>query len=606
MCGIVSAIGQEHVTEFLLNGLRRLEYRGYDSAGVAVISPAGECQRLRAAGKVAELEKLISDDIVGDTGIAHTRWATHGPATTSNAHPHTAGRVHIVHNGIIENYQQLKTGLLADGFNFSSDTDTEVVAALIEQGLRHGKTPRQSVIDTINQITGAFALAILIQGDTNTVFGARRGAPLLAGYSEGIGYLASDSLALAGYAQKLIYLEDGDLVEVTREGVEVFGTDGKTIARPVHPGVPSSTLVDKGTYRHFMLKEIHEQPEVIAHTISAYVDPVARRIKDRPEMAVDKIRRLIILGCGTASFAGNVAEYWIERLARLSVKVELASEFRYRQPHLEAGDAALFISQSGETADTLEALKLCKAAGIPTFALVNTLQSTIAREADVALPTVAGAEIGVASTKAFTCQLTALACLTVMIAKAKGAIDEEQESSFVDEILGLPRLISDSLLVEGQIADMASNLAGRSTVLYLGREQHFPIALEGALKLKEVSYIHAEGYAAGELKHGPIALIEPGVAVITIAPDNALFPKTASSIEQVGARGADVIAITDGPGRQKLTADKLEVIEMPVASAFGSVFTATIAVQLLAYYVSVEKGTDVDQPRNLAKSVTVE
>ena len=606
MCGIVGAVGLSGVESFLIEGLRRLEYRGYDSAGIAVVTADGSVRRARAAGKVAALEANRDRSITGDCGIAHTRWATHGPATETNAHPHQAGRVCIVHNGIIENFHTLRQEMEARGYAFQSETDTEVVAALLDDAEKRTGDPRAALCDVLPRLHGAFALAVIFEAHPDRIYGARKGAPLLAGMRAGAGFVASDALALTGFSDSVCYLENGDIVEVRAGSIEVFDATGQVLQRPAVRATETAYLADKGNYRHFMLKEINEQPEVVGRTLAAYVDALNSAARDHAGLDFKAASRLLIVGCGTAALAGRVAEYWIETLAGLPVKVDIASEFRYRDPALMPGDIAVFISQSGETADTIEALRLCKEAGVTTIALVNTLHSSMAREADITLPTLAGPEIGVASTKAFSCQLAALASLAILAGRQLGRLAPDAEAREVDGLLEIPGLISDALRLEDLVQQFAGTLAQKSTVLYLGRHQYYPIALEGALKLKEISYIHAEGYAAGELKHGPIALIEEGVAVIVIAPHDALFPKTRSSIEQVLARGGEVIVITDAPGRAALDGVRAEVIEVPEAGHLASAFAATVAVQLIAYHVSVHKGTDVDQPRNLAKSVTVE
>ena len=606
MCGIVGAVGLDTVENFLIDGLRRLEYRGYDSAGIAVLQPDGAVRRARSVGKVAMLDASRDRAITGHTGIAHTRWATHGGATENNAHPHRAGRVTLVHNGIIENFQELRRSLQADGYSFQSETDTEVVAGLLDRALARTGSAKAAMLDVVPRLQGAYALAVLFDTEPGMLFGARHGAPLLAGMKDGAGFIASDALALTGYASHVCYLENGDLVAVTKGGIEVFGVDGVKHQRELHKSSGSAILADKGNYKYFMLKEIHEQAEVVGRTLTAHVDALGNTVKQHEGLDLSRANRILIIGCGTAALAGRVAEYWLEGLAGIPVDVDIASEFRYRDPVLSPDDVAIFISQSGETADTLEAMRLCKEAGAKTIALVNTLHSTMARDADLVLPTLAGPEIGVASTKAFTCQLIVLASLALLVAKQRGRLTGEQEVEQVTDLLEVPGLISEALDIESQIAEMAVELATKQTVLYLGRHQFFPLALEGALKLKEISYIHAEGYAAGELKHGPIALIEPGVSVIAIAPHDALFAKTQSSIEQVLARGGSVIAITDEAGAKALASTPADIVKLPSSSGMATAFACTIAIQLIAYYVAVEKGTDVDQPRNLAKSVTVE
>ena len=597
MCGIVGVAGWDKAEQLLLEGLKRLEYRGYDSAGIAVRLADGGTARARAPGKVAALEAAMTPALTGRTGIAHTRWATHGAPTEGNAHPHQAGRVCLVHNGIIENFQTLRAELLAEGRTLTSETDTEIVAHLLDRALASGQSPKAALLSVLDQV----------EGEDDLLLGARRGAPLVAASANGTGFLASDIMAIAGAAQTVMYLDEGDMVLVRPGSIEVYDRAGEPVARPVSPAPRSIALAEKGNHRHFMQKEIYEQPEVVGRTLSAFVETVNGTIRPREGIDFASMSRLLIVGCGTASYAGQVAEYWFERVAGLPVKVDIASEFRYREPAFMAGDAALFISQSGETADTLEALRMCKAAGLKTIALVNSPHSSMAREADVVAPTLAGPEIGVASTKAFTCQLSALAALAVQAGVQRGRVDAGDEKARVSALMALPGLMNQALAIEQQIDTLASELSHASIVLYLGRNEFFPLALEGALKLKEISYIHAEGYAAGELKHGPIALIEEDVAVVVIAPHDALFAKTRSSIQEVRARGARVIAITDNKGAKELEGEVSAVLKLPDTSgAMVAPIVSAIAVQLLAYYVAVHKGTDVDQPRNLAKSVTVE
>ena len=606
MCGIVAVAGHSQAASILLEGLKRLEYRGYDSAGVALMSSDGSSRRARAAGKVSSLLEVMPADIDGATGVAHTRWATHGIPSKANAHPHRAGRVSLVHNGIIENYKSLRLELQENGKSFSSQTDTEVVAHLFDLNCEKMSDPIAAWLETLSRLDGAFALAAMVDGYPDMIFGARRGAPLIAAQGNGSGFLASDVMAITGEAEAIVYLEEGDAAVVRPNGITVYGAGGELVVRRAVPAVNSAVLAEKGNHRHFMQKEIYEQPEVVGRTLSAYADAVSERLRPRDEIAFETMSRLMIIGCGTASYAGQVSEYWFETLAKLPVEVDIASEFRYRQPAFLEHDAALFISQSGETADTLEALRMCKAAGVRTIALVNTEHSTMAREADIVVPTLAGPEIGVASTKAFTCQLTALASLAVLAGGQRGHLDLNQERERVAELMSVPGLMNAALQIEDQINTLANDLSHASIVLYLGRNEFYPLALEGALKLKEISYIHAEGYAAGELKHGPIALIEDDVAVVVIAPRDALFSKTLSSIQEVKARGARVIAITDRAGAEELRGEVSSIVQLPQATGLAAPIVSAVAVQLLAYYVAVHKGTDVDQPRNLAKSVTVE
>ncbi len=607
MCGIVAASGASDLRDVLLTGLKRLEYRGYDSAGLSMQTEDGSISRWRVPGKVDGLEAVVGRSSTGITGIAHTRWATHGKPNESNAHPHRAGRVHLVHNGIIENYKILRGELLEAGRSFSSETDTEVVAHLLDQALESGQDPEDALLGVLDRLQGAFAFAAIIEGDCDVLLGARRGAPLIAARGGGAGFLASDIMAINGLVDEVIYLEEGDAVIVRSDQVKVFDASGNPVHRR-HVSPPGSiALAEKGNHRHFMQKEIYEQPEVVGRTVSAYVDAVATQVLQRDGIDFSGVSRLLIVGCGTAYYAGQVAEYWFEDIAGLPVEVDIASEFRYRNPAFMPGDCAMFISQSGETADTLEAMRMCKAAGLTTIALVNTQHSSMARAADIVAPTLAGPEVGVASTKAFTCQLAALASLAVLAGVQRGHLDAEAEALRVAELLALPGLMIGALKSENQIEALAADLSHAPIVLYLGRREFFPLALEGALKLKEISYIHAEGYAAGELKHGPIALIEDDVAVVVIAPNDKLFTKTRSSIQEVLARGARVIAITDGAGAAELSEEVNSIVKMPeMAGAMTAPIVAAVSVQLLAYHVAVNKGTDADQPRNLAKSVTVE
>lgn len=606
MCGIVGATGDLDATSVLIEGLRRLEYRGYDSSGIAVRAADGALQRLRAPGKLSELEAKLTGSETGGTGIAHTRWATHGVPNEANAHPHRAGQVTLAHNGIIENFKTLREELIAAGRQFTSETDTEVVAHLLDDALKTGLDIKAAFISVLKRLEGAFALVAIIDSAPDLLLGARRGAPLIAAQGEAGVFLASDIMALSGHAHSVMYLQDGDAVILAKDAIDVFTVSGSTILRPLQPAPTSIALAEKGNHRHFMQKEIYEQPEVVGRTLTSYLDTVAEQVRPRDDIDFSKITRLLIIGCGTANYAGQVAEYWFERMAGLPVKVDIASEFRYRDPAFLPGDAALFISQSGETADTLEALRLCRSEGVKTIALVNTPHSTMAREADLVAPTLAGPEIGVASTKAFTCQLAALASLALLAGVQRGKVAPEDEAMHVSALMAIPALMNAALQVEPQVNALANELSQAAIVLYLGRNEFFPLALEGALKLKEISYIHAEGYAAGELKHGPIALIEDDVAVIVIAPHDDLFQKTRSSILEVKSRGARVIAITDAEGKNALGDEVSALVELPASKGAGAAIVAAVAVQLLAYYVAVHKGTDVDQPRNLAKSVTVE
>jgi glucosamine--fructose-6-phosphate aminotransferase (isomerizing) len=605
MCGIIGIVGRTAVAPRLVESLRRLEYRGYDSAGVAAVVD-GRLERRRAVGKLKALEELLTAEPLGGTvGIGHVRWATHGAPTEANAHPHASGRVMAVHNGIIENFAELKAELQGKGRSFESQTDTEVAVQLIAQNLDEGAEPLAAFQAALARFQGAYALAVLIEGEDRLVLGARRGSPLVVGYGEGEMFIGSDALAVGPFTNRVAYLEEGDVVAIDDDTARIFDADGGAVQRAVRVIPASAALVEKGNYRHFMEKEIHEQPDSCQHTLSAYVDPVA--LKASPPAGVDfkALNRIQIVACGTACYAGLIGKYLFEKVAGLPVDVEVSSEFRYREAALSPGTLAVAVSQSGETADTLAALRFCKEQGLMTAAVVNAHQSTMAREADVLWPTHAGPEIGVASTKAFTAQVSVLAALAVAAAAQRGRIDASQESRLVHVLLEAPRLISESLQVEETIREIAHEVARARDVLYLGRGAMYPLALEGALKLKEISYIHAEGYAAGELKHGPIALIEEGTPVIVIAPSDGLFEKTASNMAEVIARGAKVIMITDPDGERHAPMGA-RVVPAPACDPLIAPLVFAGAIQMLAYYTAVQKGADVDQPRNLAKSVTVE
>ena len=606
MCGIVGVLGKGPVAEQLVDALKRLEYRGYDSSGVATVEN-GHLARRRAEGKLRNLEqKLKSEPLMGATGIGHTRWATHGKPVEANAHPHMTDLVSVVHNGIIENFRELKTELMAQGAVFTSDTDTEVIAHLITHELKAGNDPVRAVFNTLRRLEGAFALAIIFAGYHDLMIVARQGSPLAIGYGEGEMFVGSDAIALAPFTDAIAYLEDGDWAVLTRSGIAIRDRNGKAIERQVTRSQANALLIDKGNYRHFMAKEIHEQPEVIGHTLAGYVDLATNRV-DIPALPFDfaNLQRLSISACGTAFYAGLVAKYWFERWAKLPVDVDIASEFRYRETALPPGGAALFISQSGETADTLATLRYCRTQGQHIVSVVNVRESTIARESGVVLPTLAGPEIGVASTKAFTCQLTVLACLAIAAGKARGVIGPELEAELVQSLAEVPRHMATVLRDERPYETLAHNLSKARDVLYLGRGLSYPIALEGALKLKEISYIHAEGYAAGELKHGPIALIDENMPVIVIAPRDDLFDKTVSNMQEVAARGGKIILVSDANPASTGCAIATHLAVPPV-HRFVTPLVYAVPVQLIAYYTATFMGTDVDQPRNLAKSVTVE
>jgi glucosamine--fructose-6-phosphate aminotransferase (isomerizing) len=608
MCGIVGIIGREPVAGHLVEALKRLEYRGYDSAGVATLDH-GALGRRRAEGKLAALEKrLAKEPLAGNIGIGHTRWATHGKPTENNAHPHSTDRVAVAHNGIIENFRELRERLTKSGAKFGSETDTEVVAHLVTEEMKQGKPPVEAVAAALKQLRGAFALAFLFAGEDDLMIGARKGSPLAIGYGDGEMYLGSDAIALAPFTDTISYLEDGDWAVMTHKGVEIRDEQGARVERAVIKSTASAQLVDKGNHKHFMSKEIHEQPEVVGHTLAHYIDMTAERIALPGKLPFDwkQLKRLSLSACGTAFYAGLVAKYWFERFAKLPVEIDIASEFRYREAPLEKGDLAIFISQSGETADTLATLRYAKQHQQHVLSVVNVPTSTIARESDVVMPTLAGPEIGVASTKAFTCQLAVLACLAIAAGRARGELSAEDEQKLVHALIEVPRLMAEALKLEPQIERLAQDLAKVRDVLYLGRGTSFPIALEGALKLKEISYIHAEGYAAGELKHGPIALIDATMPVIVIAPYDRVFEKTASNMQEVAARGGRIILVTDPKGAKEAPVDSTEIIVLPDMVSTVTPLVYAIPVQLIAYHTAAAIGTDVDQPRNLAKSVTVE
>ncbi|RWP32964.1 glutamine--fructose-6-phosphate transaminase (isomerizing) [Mesorhizobium sp.] len=607
MCGIVGIVSHSPVAPLIVDALKRLEYRGYDSAGVATVEH-GQLARRRAEGKLINLERRLKDEpLDGMIGIGHTRWATHGVPNETNAHPHFSDGVAIVHNGIIENFAELRDELMRDGYTFSSQTDTEVVAHLVGRELARGLQPVEAAHQALKRLEGAFALAIMFRGDEDLIIGARNGPPLAVGHGDGEMFLGSDAIALAPFTNSITYLEDGDWAVVRRNDVAIFDMDGNKVDRKRQQSLSTSFMVDKGNRRHFMEKEIHEQPEVISHTLAHYVDFVGGVSKplDLP-FDFAKIDRLAISACGTAYLAGLISKYWFERYARLPVDIDVASEFRYREMPLSKTDAAFFISQSGETADTLASLRYCRKAGMKIGVVVNVRESTMARESDVILPTLAGPEIGVASTKAFTCQLSVLASLAVRAGVARGTISQEQETTLVRQLSEAPRYANQVLKLDGQIEKVARDLSHYKNVLYLGRDTNFPLAMEGALKLKEISYIHAEGYAAGELKHGPIALIDENMPVIVIAPHDRIFEKTVSNMQEVAARGGKIILITDSKGAAHATLKTMETIVLPDVPEIISPIIYALPIQMLAYFTAVFMGTDVDQPRNLAKSVTVE
>ncbi len=608
MCGIVGIVGNKPVAERLVDALKRLEYRGYDSAGVATIND-GKLDRRRAEGKLFNLEsKLAGDPLPGNIGIAHTRWATHGVPNETNAHPHFVDGVAVVHNGIIENFSEIKEELAAEGAIFTTQTDTEVVAQLLAKYRRQGLGRREAMHEMLRHVTGAYALAVIFSDDPSTIMAARSGPPLAIGFGDGEMFLGSDAIALSPFTNRIAYLHDGDWAVIGKQGAHIFDIDGNPVDRPVQISSASAYMIDKGNHRHFMEKEIYEQPEVISHALSHYVDFANHTVRGSAnEIDFANLRGLAISACGTAYLAGLVGKYWFERYARLPVEIDVASEFRYREMPLSKDQAALFISQSGETADTLASLRYCRDNGLKIGAVVNVKESTIAREADAVFPILAGPEIGVASTKAFTCQLAVLASLALAAGRARGTLTEAEEKQLVKSLAEMPRIMSQVLnAVQPQIEALSRDLSKFKDVLYLGRGTSYPLALEGALKLKEISYIHAEGYAAGELKHGPIALIDENMPVIVIAPFDRFFEKTVSNMQEVAARGGKIIFITDEKGAAASKLPTMATIVLPVVAEIVSPMIYSIPIQLLAYHTAVFMGTDVDQPRNLAKSVTVE
>lgn len=609
MCGIIGVVGRENAAESILEGLRRLEYRGYDSAGIATLSK-GKIDRRRAQGKLQNLAAhLEKSPLTGTIGIGHTRWATHGAPSEANAHPHATDRVAVVHNGIIENYAALRAELESHQCRFESQTDTEVIAHLVTHYLHQGKAPREAANATFDRLEGAYAVAIMFSGEEDLLVGARQGTPLAVGYGEGEMYLASDSYALAPFTRRICFLEDGDRVVLHRGGAEIYVNDNIPVHRTVRVTAQSGATTGKGPYRHFMLKEIYEQPAVIGDTLNSFINPATGHviIPDTLLDALDAAPRLTLVACGTASYACLAAKYWFEKIARMPCEADVASEFRYREAPLPQGGVALFVSQSGETLDTLEALRYCRRANQKIVSIVNTIESTIERESDFVLRTLAGPEIGVASTKAFTTQLCTLACVALALAIRRGTLSPESAALMTDALRGLPKKAADILSHDETLRDIAKAIADARDVLYMGRGGMYPIALEGALKLKEISYIHAEGYAAGEMKHGPIALIDDSVPIVVVAPSgDPLFEKTASNLQETVARGGRVLLISDAEGVRRLESFVQWSVTLADAHPFIAPILYTIPVQLLAYHAAILKGTDVDQPRNLAKSVTVE
>lgn len=609
MCGIIGIVGKSEAAPRVLEGLRRLEYRGYDSAGIATLSK-GVIDRRRAEGKLGNLdERLKKQPLAGNIGIGHTRWATHGGPTENNAHPHATDKVAVVHNGIIENYLEIKEELQAHQVRFETETDTEVIAQLITHNMKQGMDAQNAADKAFDRLTGAYAIAVIFTGEENLMIGARQGTPLAIGYGEGEMYLASDSYALASFTQKVSFLEDGDRVTLSRDSVRVYTKANDNVKRPVRITAQSGATTGKGEYAHFMLKEIYEQPAVIGDTLNSFVNPATGEISLPAGVieALAKAPRLTLVACGTASYACLVAKYWFEQVARISCEIDIASEFRYREAPMPENGVSIFVSQSGETLDTLEALRYCKRQKQTILSIVNTIESTIERESDLVLHTLAGPEIGVASTKAFTTQLTTLACMALALAAQKKTLSAEQLSGYTQALRHVPKVAVDILNHDQAIAAIAREIFTARDMLYLGRGALYPIALEGALKLKEISYIHAEGYAAGEMKHGPIALIDDKVPVVVVAPGNdPLFEKTASNVQETVARGGKILLISDALGTKALAKQTSWPVTLGDVHPFVAPILYAIPVQLLAYHVAVAKGTDVDQPRNLAKSVTVE
>ena len=607
MCGIVGVLGKADAAPMILDALKRLEYRGYDSAGIATIND-GALTRRRAVGKLSALSALVKDEpIKGSLGIGHTRWATHGAPTVANAHPHSAGQLAVVHNGIVENFRTLREELTGQGANFASDTDTEVVAQLCAAFMRQGLAPADAAAATLARLEGAFALCFIFEGEDDLMVAARQGSPLAIGYGDGEMFVGSDALALAPMTNRVSYLEEGDWAILTRNSVQVHDKLGNPVEREVQTVAVDTVLVDKGNHRHFMHKEIHEQPTVLSYALAHYMDGERTGVVI-PEGTPDftKYDRLLMVACGTAFYAAQVAKYWFETYARLPVEIDVASEFRYREPPMSGRDGAIFVSQSGETADTLAALRYAKSQGADILSVVNVANSSIARESSLALPILAGTEIGVASTKAFTCQLMALAAMVITAGRQRGHLSEADEAQMMEALTKVPGLVSQAIATEANIIGACRELAQARDILFLGRGTMYPLALEGALKLKEISYIHAEGYASGELKHGPIALIDAHVPVIVFAPRDALFDKTVSNMQEVMARGGKVLLVTDEDGAAEANEGVWSTLIMPTVDAFTAPIVYAVPAQLIAYHTAVEKGTDVDQPRNLAKSVTVE
>lgn len=606
MCGIVGVLGTHEVAPVLVDALKRLEYRGYDSAGIATLNE-GKLVRRRALGKLIELsDLLVHEPLIGKSGIGHTRWATHGEPSVQNAHPHISGRVSVVHNGIIENFQELRTELQGYGYAPTTQTDTETVSMLANYYLSQRATPLQSVKNTLAKLTGAFGLCFLFEGEEDLMIAARRGSPLAIGYGDGETYVGSDAIALAAMTNKISYLEEGDVAVLTRSQVSIEDKEGRQANREIRTIRGGNGLFEKDGYTHFMEKEIYEQPSVIAYTLQKYISDKCQISLSNTSLNFLSIERITLVACGTAFYACMTAKYWLEKLARIPVDVDVASEFRYRAPPLAANTLAIFVSQSGETADTLAALRYCQGKAAHIWSVTNVAESSIARESDEDLPIYAGIEIGVASTKAFTCQLTVLLSLALKAASDRNQVKDHELQEILSAMQSLPTLINLALDQKDSLRLVANELAHASDILFLGRGLMFPLALEGALKLKEISYIHAEAYAAGELKHGPIALIDETVPIVVMAPQDSLFDKTLSNVQEVMARKGRILMITDPKGVNAAGQGLWKAIEMPHCHEIISPIIYAIPAQMLAYYTAVAKGTDVDQPRNLAKSVTVE
>ncbi len=606
MCGIVGVLGRHEVAPLIVEALKRLEYRGYDSAGIATVNDAGLLDRRRAVGKLVNLsDLLVHDPLPGKSGIGHTRWATHGAPTARNAHPHRAGPVAVVHNGIIENFRLLREELAESGLACETETDTETIALLARHFMDQGMPPDTAVRATLARLEGAFALCFLFAGEPDLMIAARKGSPLAIGHGEGEMFVGSDAIALAPLTPRITYLEEGDMALITRAGATITDAAGRRVNRPVKTVRADAARIDKAGHKHFMAKEIAEQPAVLQAALAHYI--ADGNININPEdIDFNAFDRIIMVACGTAHYACLTAKYWFEQIARLPVEVDVASEFRYREPPIPPRTLAVFVSQSGETADTLAALRYCAGRAERIVSVVNVAESTIARESDVVLPILAGVEVGVASTKAFTCQLTVLLMMALKAAEARGELSETERAAHLDDLAALPGLIGHALTIGPAAENVARRLSEADDVLFLGRGALFPLALEGALKLKEISYIHAEGYASGELKHGPIALIDEHMPVVVMAPRDSLFDKTISNMQEVMARGGRVLLISDGKGLAQAGDGLWESLRMPEAGRLTAPILYAVPAQMLAYHTAVAKGTDVDQPRNLAKSVTVE